>query len=395
MHEFALQSIPGPSDLSVARTAIVTTCVVLVIWLGLLARPSRAMLYFTLAFLLALLGTYGSMVSAAFGMDVIGHPVGIGIAFGAPMLIWSGIREANGRRAYPWIGFAQSAVSIGLLAFTTYLPFGFDLFRWLYFFAALGAALGGIEVMRGVYRGSRFSSPLVTISFAGVGFALIGVAPTIVPGIAEAQSDILFLRSAALATSIYIICATVSLLFLVNRRPGARDVLEALDAFAPPALFSAMTRERLHRAALRRETSWTIVDLRIDDAADIRAAVGEVAFGGICRRFESIIASTLPAEADLGRVVAGHVLVLIAQPARSVQELVRPILAAFSADDAASPISVRISASAGIAPVQPRSDTVESLVEAAAGAAEAAQAAGGDQWMLAAPDTTPVAAPTR
>lgn len=378
MRELADTVLTEPSDLLVGLTTATTTCLAIMIWIGLLGRATRATLLWTFALTLALLGAYGSLASAAMGTDVLLHPVGLGIMFGMPLVIWSGLRAAQDKRSHAWIGFTQSAVSVAVLTLTTNLPIGFSVFRWLFLAAAVGAALGAVEVLRGTFRGSRFGAPLVLASGALLLIATVGVAGS--ASRSSAETDLLFIRVVVIATTVYVICATVSLLFLANRRPGARDVLEAVDAFMPVSMMRAVVREKLLRARARREQNWSFVDLRLDDATDLREATGEAAFGSAVRRFEAIVAETFPAEADLCRVSAGHVTVFASQPSAAVREFVRTVLNEVSAPQDEAPSSLRVSASAGIAPADVTTDSYDSLADAAQRVADEAQRDGGDRW---------------
>ena len=370
-----------PGDLLVGLTTAATTCLAIMIWIGLLGRASRATLLWTFALTLALLGAYGSLASAAMGTDVLVHPVGLGIMFGMPLVIWSGLRAAQDKRSHAWIGFTQSAASVAVLTLTTNIPMGFTIFRWLFLLAAIGAALGAVELMRGDYRGSRFGMPLIVASGALLLIATVGVAGS--ASRSSAETDLLFIRVVVIATTVYVICATVSLLFLANRRPGARDVLEAVDAFMPAPMMRAVVRERILRARARREQNWSFVDLRLDDATDLREATGEAAFGSAVRRFESIVSETFPADADLCRVSAGHVTVFASQPSAAVREFVRTVLNEVSATQDEAPSSLRVSASAGIAEADVAKDSYDSLADAAARVADEAQREGGDRWRRA------------
>lgn len=379
MRDSAVVILVGASDLVVGLTTTMTVCVALMIWIGLLGRASRATLLWTFGLLLGLLGAYGSLASAAMGTDVLLHPVGLGIIFGMPLVIWSGLRAAQGKRSHPWVGFALSVVSVVLLALTTDLANGFSVFRWLFLASALGAILGATEALRGTFRGSRFGVPLVVGSAALVVLSAAGVVGAI--GVSSAEENLVFIRGVVIAMSVYAICATVSLLFLANRRPGARDTLEAMDAFETEPMMRAVVRERLLRARRRGEQTWCFVDLRLDDARDLRDATGEAAFAATIRRFENIVAETFPSEVDLCRVSPGHVTVFASQPAGAVREFVRTVLEDVATPHRDASTSLRISASAGIVPADVATASYESLIDEAAVVVLGAQAQGGDRWL--------------
>lgn len=385
MRDLSIAAAPGAGDLVVGLTTVVTVCVALMIWLGLLGRASRATLLWTYALALALLGSYGSLASAAMGTEVLRHPVGFGIACGMPLVIWSGLRAAHGKRSYAWAGSAQSIVSVAVLVATTNLAIGSTVFRWLFFASAVGAALGAAEVLRGAFHGSRFGIPLVVASAGLLLLGTVGVAGS-VSG-ASAETDLLFVRGVLIVTTAYVICATISLLFLANRRAGAQDVIEAVDAFLPEAIMRAVVREKLLRARARGEQNWSFIDFRLDDAKDLREATGEAAFASMVHRFEDIIAETVPAEVDLCRVAPGHVQMFASQPAAAVREFVRTVLNEVSSTPGDAPTRLRISASAGLAAVDVTADSYDSLARAAACVADQAQHEGGDRWRRVGADT--------
>lgn len=374
-----------PNDIVIAQTTVVTSCLALMVWLGLLGRPSRATLLWSLGFMLALLGSYGSIIVASTGTDVLLHPVAFGVICGAPALIWSGLRASQGQRSHAWAGFVQSGASLAALWLTTDTPAGPTVFRLVFFAATLGAALGAVEVLRGAFRGSRFGIPLVVTSTALVLLAVIGLVGA-GAGVSEASS-IMFVRGVLVTSTVYLITATACLLFLANRRPGADDILEALDAMSPVPLMRAIVRERLLRASARDESNWSFIDVRLDDAVDLRDATGELAYAALVARFEDEVVRTFPSDADLCRVTPGHVVVFVSQAPAAARELVRRLLERI-ADDTGTASPFRMSASAGIVVVDASLDTFDVLMSSAAAAAESAQLQGGDRWVRADDEAT-------
>lgn len=371
----------GVGELLLAQTTVVTVCLALVIWLGLLARPSRATLLWTLAFSIALLGTYGSIVAVSLGVDVVSHPVMVGLSAGTPTIIWSGLRAVKGKRTYAWIGFAQAAASVALLWSTTETPNNLLGVRLVFFGAGIGASVGAIEALRGSFRGSRFGIPLVAASGAMALIATIGLADT--AGGLSADSSEVFMRATMVVRSAYCIGATVSLLFLSNRRAGASDILQAMDAMTPLPLLRGIVRERIRRARVRQERNWSFVELRLDEASDLRDATGEPSYIAVVSAFEKLIARVFPADADMGRLDSGRVVVFVALPVIAVRELARSVLEE-TARGQERPTAFHVSASAGITIVDPASDDFDSLLTAASTAAAAAQERGGNAVLLAA-----------
>lgn len=378
MPDFSID-LGGLSDLVLGQTTVATVCTALMVWLGLLTQPTRATLYWTLGFILALLGSYGSFASAAMGTDVLMQPVWIGVMAGMPLLLWSGLRAHAGKAAYPWAGFVQAVASVLILAFTAELPSAPLVFRWVVFGAALAAAVGASEVLRGSFAGSRFGTPLVVASAAVLLLGVVGVAvgPS---ALAAGDTGLLFTRGVITFVTVYLVCAIVSLLFLANRRPGASDILGAFDGFAPPRMQAAVVRERLRRAVARDEQHWAFIDIRLDDADNLRDAAGDLGFTQIVDRFEQIIAETFAADADLAREAPGHVTVFLARSPATVRELVRTTLNRIAGDGADATLDLHVSASAGIVDIDPRVDGYVSLEAAASEAVVRAQGAGGDRW---------------
>ena len=376
-------AVAPPNGLIIGQTTVVTVCVALMIWMGLLARPSRATLIWTLAMILALLGSYGSLASVALGIDVLRHPVSFGLLCGVPALVWSGLRATARLRPHAWIGLVQSVGSFLALLATTEGPYGSLVFRVLVLGAALGAAPGAIESIRDGARASRHSLPLVVASCATLLVATVGLAGSAAG--TSAASEVLFVRAFVMIMTVYVICATVSLLFIADRRAGASDVLKALDTLLPVPVMRTLAQERLRRAAIRHEQTWSFIDIRLDDDEDLRDATGEAAHASTVARFERIVSATFPADADICRVAPGHVTVLVSQSFAAVRELVRTVLNETSAGEDGAPVALGITASAGVIAVDPVSDGYADLAVRAAAAVHEAQQQGGDRWVRVGP----------
>src|SRR3546814_9570890 len=79
----------------------------MIIGRGLLQRPSRASLLWSLAFVLAMVSTWVTLAGEALGNEPV-RVYGLGLMLGAPALIWSGFRARRRVRAMPWTTVAQS-----------------------------------------------------------------------------------------------------------------------------------------------------------------------------------------------------------------------------------------------------------------------------------------------
>lgn len=371
--------VAAPNGLIISGTTVVTVCLALMIWLGLLSRPSRATLIWTLGLILGLLGAYGALASIALGIDVLVHPVALGLLLGVPTVIWSGLRVTAGMTPHAWIGLGQSVGSFAALLVTTEGPYGSLVFRALVLGSALGATLGAIQLLRAGAQTARTGLPLVVASFATLLVATVGLAGSAAG--TSATSDVLFVRTFVMISTVYIICATVSLLLITDRRVGGGERTDGLDALIPVSLMRSLTRGRLRRAALRRELTWSFIDIRLDDGEDLKDATGEATHSATVARFEEIVTTTFPAEADICRVSPGHLTVLVSQSFAAVRELVRTVLNETSAREEDAVVSLAITASAGVIAVDPAKDDYDGLAERAATAAAEAQLQGGDRWV--------------
>jgi GGDEF domain-containing protein len=357
----------------VAQGTVVTLATVMIIGLGFLHRPSRASLMWSLAFVLAMVSTWVSLAGEALGDEPL-RRAGLGLMLGAPALIWSGFRARRRAPALPWVAPLQSALSAAALVVVgTADAYGLA-FRVVFFGASIFAGLTLLEIRRSVDRDARLILPLVLVSAA---FAVIG-ALALVSGLifpSEAADDLAFVRTLnALGMLIYLVCATVSLLFLASVSPVGTH-----SAMSWPQ-FTVTATDRLTRARDAGEPSWALLAVRIDDPGEIRAAAGDAAFVRILERFERIVRAGFPAEADLGREGRGRMVVLISRPGPVLREHVRSVLRDITEMDPTEQIAVRLSASIGWASADIIGHDFRSLLASAQLACDEASRQGGDRW---------------
>ncbi|MEV8268626.1 hypothetical protein [Microbacterium sp. NPDC076911] len=378
---------------AIAQTTVVTTCVILMTWLGLVGRPGRATMLWTLGFFFTLLGVYASYAGAALGIETAVLPVGQAFGCGMPLLLWSGLRALHRKRPYAWAGPAQALLTFFALTATAQLPINPFVFRAAFFATGIAVVAVAVEAMRGETRGSLYTPPLVAASLLVFALAAVGFFLPLITGDTLIElGDFLFTRISVMSSTIFLITATVTLLFYANRRPGAQDILEALDAFMPEPLMRGVARERLVRAARRNETDWTYIELCLDDLDDLRDASNAWSFRALLSTFGTIITEELRAEADLCRVAPGRVQILVAESAASTRERVRNVINRLSTE-VSGIANVRVSASAGIVPVIVGKDTYDDLTKLAHDAVLEAQRLGGDRWVrLPARDSEPTTA---
>jgi len=307
--------------------------------------------------------------------DELTRRIGLGLMLGAPAFIWSGFRA---RRAAPrllvWIAPAQSVLSAAALVAIGPSPWYSLVFRLAFFFAAVFAALTLLEIRRSPDRHERLVYPLSLISAA---FTVMGVFILISGAIFPIRSGdgLEVVRTLnSLGMLIYLICASVSLLYFTSVSPVGMRTASTWPHFTITAA------DRLSRARAAGETSWVVLVIRLDDPDDIRVAVGEAAFARIIDRFETTVRGAVPAEADIGREERGSLVVLMSRPGTVVREHIRALLRAVTEIDDAQQIAVRLSASVGWAPADVVGYDFDALLEVARTAAGEASEAGGDRW---------------
>lgn len=359
-------------DIGIAQAAVATIGAMLIVGLGLLRRPSRGSLLWSLAFVLAMVSTWVVLTGDALQVEPL-RRIGLGMLLAPPALIWSGFRARRGVIALPWVALVQAALSATALVAADVTWYGMT-FRVLFAITALFAGLTLIEIRRSADRSERLVMPLALVSAA---FVVMGLF-TLLAGIlfpADPGHDLEFVRLLnSLGMLIYLICATISLLFVTSVSPAGGHTAGSWPQFTVTA------RDRLQRARAAGESSWALLAVRIDDPDDIRGAVGEAAFARIVERFETIVRDSFPAEADVGSEERGRLAVLIARPGPVIREHVRTMLAAVTEMDATRQIAVQLSASVGWAPADLVGYDFDVLLAAAQNAAEEASEIGGDRW---------------
>jgi GGDEF domain-containing protein len=360
------------ANLGIAQVAVATLGTVMIIGLGFLQRPSRASLLWSLAFVLAMVSTWVTLAGESLGMESV-RRAGLGVMLGAPALIWSGFRARRGVQALPWVALVQSVVTALVLVAVTD-PIAYNLtFRALFFAAGVFAGLTLWEIRRSPDRHDRLVLPLAIVSGA---FVVLGVlillAAVVLP---VQQSDLTLVRMLnALGMLVYLVCATVTLLFFTSVSPVGVHTAASWPQFTVTAV------DRLRRASAAAETSWALLAIRIDDPDDIRATLGDAVFSRLAAGFEDVVARSFPAEADIGREGRGRVVVLVARPGPVLREHVRAALRRITELEATTSVAVQLSASVGWAPADIVGYDFDALLAAADRAADEASRQGGDRW---------------
>ncbi|GAA4777649.1 hypothetical protein [Microbacterium gilvum] len=361
-----------PSATGVPFIAIMTLACVAMIGLGFLSRPSRATAMWSFAFVLGMLASY-AMLAAAIVDDEALRALGAGIFLPANGFIWLGLRHASGsgRGGWPWAAGYLVASPVALLATARTDAYSIA-FRIDFVVAAVFAVLIIVELVR---LFPVFREELLPLGFGAAIFPVFAVY-TLLDGVvralgAPADDDLATVRGVnGVGTGVYVVCALITLL-LVARRP------RAAVGEGESAAFEAVARGRLARAAAADDAWWSLVDIRLDDPADLRTAFGGTAFERTAERFRADVLAVLPADADIERHDT-RLVALVPRSQEAVRRLLVTLLARVSAAD--HPNGIRVSASIGWAPVAPVGYDLEALRTAAAEAHAMAFEKGGDRW---------------
>ena len=361
--------------LGIAQAAIATLATMLTIGIAFLAKPSRATLFWSFAFALAMVSTFGVAAGAAAETETV-RRIFLGILMGAPALLWSGFRAFWGVRALPWIGPAVGAASAALLVAAGDTIWFSPAYRVVFFAASVCAGLFFVDWVRVPARRDRVALPFAIMSLA---FFAAGAANAIAGFVFPATTgdDLTLVR---LVTSIgmlaYTACALVAVIGI-----STRDTAFARSSDAPAGWqrFQLTAAERLMRAQQSGEP-WSVVYLRLDDAAEIRQMGGAAVLGELSRRFLDTVRSVFPAESDVGSPTPGTAVVLLPRNDVVVRDHLRTVLERISSLDVDVSLPIRPSASAGWAPVSVVGYDLDALLYMGREAATLASENGGDRW---------------
>ncbi|GEB44095.1 MULTISPECIES: nucleotidyl cyclase domain-containing protein [Microbacterium] len=360
------------SNLGLAQATIATLGTVMIIGLGFLHRPSRSALLWSLAFVLAMTSTWVSVTGAMLNEESV-RRAGLGLMLGAPALIWSGFRARRGVRALPWVSAIQAlATALIFVLVTDTSAYGL-VFRLAFVASSVFAGLTVWELRRAADRLERLALPLTVVCAI---FVALGVG-TLVSGLAAptALGDLALPRVLnGLGMLVFLVCATVSLLYFTSVSPSGRRAASSWPHFVVTAT------DRLARARRAQEESWAVLTVRLDDPAQLRSAAGESGWLRLVGQFESLVADTFPAEADLGREIRGRVVVVVSRPDSVLRELVRTLLRQITELDVSAYIDIQLSASIGWVPAKAADYDLNALIVDADAAACEATRRGGDCW---------------
>ncbi|WP_194420301.1 hypothetical protein [Microbacterium abyssi] len=359
-------------DASTSLVAIVTLVTALVFGLATLACPSRATVAWGVAFGLGLLGTY--VWVAAHQMDsatLQGAASGLMICF--EPIVWLGLRLHFGKRPIWWPVVAFVLAVPAVLAVTAGTPTFQTSFRLAFVAAGVFAALIAFELFRSRSPRRDIKLPLALVSCAFAIVAAVGGVAALFETDLGLAGQLDVIRDVnSVGTLVTSTCAAFTLVMLV-RADGPR-----IDA---AALGAVRARRRLQKARAQGEQSWSILDVRLDDPADLRESTTGAGFSLIVDRFHDDVSESLPAAADAERVADDRSIVIIHGSDESVQHHVRAMLRRISAIEVTgASAGMRLSASVGWASVGVVGYDYDDLIAAAEEAAIRGRENGGDRW---------------
>ncbi|MFF2487777.1 hypothetical protein ACFVSU_15340 [Microbacterium sp. NPDC058062] len=363
-------------DLGIAQAVITTLATMLTIGIAFLVRPGLPTLYWSIAFTLAMLATYGVVAGDVAGIEQL-RRASLGALMGAPAFLWSGFRAAWGLRPHVWAGAAMAAVSAFSLAIVDDLAWFTVAYRTVFFAASVFAGLFVLDWARASSRrNDRLLLPLVIVSIAffvtGVGTLIAGF---VYPPSGGDDFELVRLIS-SVGMLVYVACALIAVVGTTARDSGLGRSAAVSTAWQQ---FERTAGDRLSRAQKTSEP-WSVVYLGLDDAADIRQTAGAAAFATLSERLEEEVRAAFPAESDVGSPSAGAVVVLVPRPDAVVRDLLRATLERVTLLDVHGALPIRPTASAGWAPVSVLGYDLDTLVYTGREAARVASGKGGDRW---------------
>ncbi|MGX5772092.1 hypothetical protein ACWKWN_15175 [Microbacterium trichothecenolyticum] len=363
-------------DLGIAQAVITTLATMLTIGIAFLVRPGLPTLYWSIAFTLAMLATYGVVAGDVAGIEAL-RRASLGALMGAPAFLWSGFRATWGLRPHVWAGAAMAAVSAFSLAIVDDLAWFTVAYRTVFFAASVFAGLFVLDWARAASR--RNDRLLLPLAIVSVAFFVTGVG-TLVAGLVFPPSggdDFELVRLiSSIGMLVYVACALIAVVGTTARDSGLGRSATVSTAWQQ---FERTAGDRLARAQKTSEP-WSVVYLGLDDAADIRQTAGAAAFATLSERLEDEVRAAFPAESDVGSPSAGAVVVLVPRPDAVVRDLLRATLERVTLLDVHGALPIRPTASAGWAPVSVLGYDLDTLVYTGREAARVASAKGGDRW---------------
>lgn len=368
--------VPVHVDILTSMVAVVTLLTVLVVGLGTLARPSRATVTWGSAYGLGMLGAYLWLAGQQADAQVLRAGASALLLCFEP-LIWIGLRLHFDRRARWWLVIPFVLIAPVLLLVTADSAWYRPAFQLVLLGSTVFAGLVAYELLRDRTVISDITLPLALASCGFVVVAVVSAVVVFVRGSVVTMEQLTGLHGMiAIGVLVVSTCAAFTLVLMVRAEDAARDADDIADR----------SRRRLRKAEEQNDQHWSVLEVRLDDPADLREASTGSAFAIIVDRFHHDIQEALPAAADAERVADGRAIVVMRGGDESVRHHLCAILTRISVIEKQSMMTgIRSSASIGWATVSVVGYDYDALVAAAGQAAIRARAAGGDQWKRATP----------
>ena len=369
-----LLSLLSASDLGIWQAFFTAMGTCVTGGIAFLASPSRATLYWTYAFTLSMLSTFG-VVAAQTADNEVARTFALGLLLGSPALLWSGFRAHRGVRTFVWVGPAFALASATILALVAASPAFGSTYRALYLLTAIS---GGLFLWEWVRMPERRDPVIWPFGIATVLFVALGVSGATVSLVFRpVDQDFEVSRPlASLGMLVYIVAALVAILGLSVGRTRRRNTpAQEADYRA----FREAARERLARALPASEICGVLC-LRLDDLREAFTTTGAAQVAQLTTSFHDTVRSAVGASGLVGVTPEGDVAVLVARPEGATRDLVRRILRQIGDLTLDARLPFQPSASAGWCSTTVGGYDLDALLFIARGAAEVAQERGGDQW---------------
>lgn len=363
-------------NLGIAQAALTTLATMLTIGVAFLSRPSAATLFWSCTFTLSMVATVG-VVAGDLNDDETLRRAALGALMGAPALLWSGFRAHWGLRPLGWIAAIVAVLSAGALVLAGDVATFTVAYRTVFFAASVFAGLFFVDWVRVPSR--RHDRAVLPLAIVSAAFLVTGIA-TFAAGFVFPPSggdDLALVRVISSAGMlVYVGCALIAVMGIATR-----ESVRVRSSTSPTdwQRFERSAVDRLQRAQ-RTAESWSVVYLRLDDAADIRQTAGSATLAALSARLEDAARSAFPAESDIGTPAPGVTVVLIPRADATVRECLRDVLGRVPQLDVDARLAIRPTASAGWAPASVIGYDLDALVYTAREAAALAADKGGDRW---------------
>lgn len=378
-----LALVPVQVDITTSMVAVVTVLAALVLGLATLARPGRATVAWGAAFSLGVLGAYLWLAGHLTDAPVLRAAASALLLCFEP-LVWLGLRLHHRQRVTWWPVAVFVLAAPVLLVLTAGGHWYLAAFHAVFVGSGIFAALVAYELLRRRPASLDIVLPLALASCAVVIVAVASAVFALLSGGDSTDAQLSALRGMnAVGTLVVSTCAAFTIVLMVRAEAAAPSDVDGATQRA---------RRRLEKAHAQNEQIWSVLDVRLDDPADLREASTGATFALIADRFHADVEETLPASADAVRIDDSRALVLIRGSDEAVQFHIREILTRISVIQRDAPADgIRSSASIGWASVAALGYDYDTLATAAAEAAVRARAAGGDRWDRAGTRDAPVA----